>query len=134
MIDGVKSAVATLKSAQAAGKELGSVVTSQQADMEDAIQREHQSRIKAKLTEEARKSSLEFRALEKFESRIRHEQEVAKLKADTIRKYGNDAWVEVEAEKAKMENNNLPSDAINKFTILLEEIDKSIQTELGFTC
>ena len=103
MIDGVKSAVATLKSAQAAGKELGSVVTSQQADMEDAIQREHQSRIKAKLTEEARKSSLEFRALEKFESRIRHEQEVAKLKADTIRKYGNDAWVEVEAEKAKME-------------------------------
>ena len=103
MIDGVKSATTTLKAAQSAGKELGAVVSTQQADMEAAIQREHQARIKAKLTEEQRKSTLEYKALEKFESKIRYEQEVAKLKADTIRKYGKDAWAKVEAEKTQME-------------------------------
>ena len=99
MIDGVKSAVTTLKTAQSAGKELGSVVSSQQADMEAAIQREHQARVKAKLAEQARKSSLEYKALEKFESRMRHEQDIAKLKVETIRKYGKDAWIKVESEK-----------------------------------
>lgn len=103
MIDGVKSAATTLKSAQAAGKELGAVVTSQQADMEATIQREHQIRMKTKITEDARQSSLELRAVAKFESKMRYEQEVAKLKADTIRKYGKDAWAKVEAEKAQME-------------------------------
>jgi hypothetical protein len=103
MIDGVKSAATTLKAAQTAGKELGAVVSSQQADMEAAIQREHQSRIKAKLAEEQRKSTLEYKALEKFESKMRYEQDVARLKADTIRKHGKDAWTKVEAEKALME-------------------------------
>jgi len=103
MIDGVKSAATTLKAAQTAGKELGAVVTSQQADMEAAVQREHQSRIKAKLSEAHRAATLELRAVEKFESKIKYEQEVARLKADTIRKYGKDAWIKVEAEKAQME-------------------------------
>jgi hypothetical protein len=103
MIDGVKSAATALKTAQSAGKELGAVVSSQQADMESAIQREHQARIKAKLVEEQRKLTLEYRALEKFESKIRYEQDVARLKADTIRKHGKDAWTKVEAEKALME-------------------------------
>ena len=103
MIDGVKSAATTLKAAQTAGKELGAVVSSQQADMENAIQREHQARVKAKLAEQQRKSILEVRAVEKFEAKIKHEQEIAKLKADTIRKYGKDAWIKVEAEKAQME-------------------------------
>jgi len=103
MIDGVKSAATTLKAAQTAGKELGAVVTSQQADMEAVIQREHQARIKSKLAESHRAATLELRAVEKFESKIKYEQEVARLKADTIKKYGKDAWIKVEAEKALME-------------------------------
>jgi D-serine deaminase-like pyridoxal phosphate-dependent protein len=103
MIDGVKSAATTLKAAQTAGKELGAVVSSQQADMENTIQREHQARVTARLAEQQRKSILEVRAVEKFEAKIKHEQEIAKLKADTIRKYGKDAWIKVEAEKAQME-------------------------------
>jgi len=103
MMDGVKSAATTLKAAQTAGKELGAVVTSQQADMEAVIQREHQARIKSKLAESHRAATLELRAVEKFESKIKYEQEVARLKADTIKKYGKDAWIKVEAEKALME-------------------------------
>jgi len=102
-MDGVKSAATTLKAAQTAGKELGAVVTSQQADMEAVIQREHQARIKSKLAESHRAATLELRAVEKFESKIKYEQEVARLKADTIKKYGKDAWIKVEAEKALME-------------------------------
>ena len=103
MLDGVKSATTALKTAQSAGKELGAVVSSQQADMEAAIQREHKARITAKLAEDHRKSTLEYRALEKFESKMKYEQDVARLKAETIRKYGKDAWIKVEAEKALME-------------------------------
>jgi len=103
MIDGVKSAATALKTAQSTGKELGAVVSSQQADMEDTIQREHQARIKAKLSEQHRASTLELRALEKFESKMKYDHEVAELKAKTIRKYGKDAWVKVEAEKATIE-------------------------------
>jgi hypothetical protein len=103
MLDGVKSATTALKTAQSAGKELGAVVSSQQADMEAVIQREHQSRVKSKLAEQHRASTLELRALEKFESKIKYEQDVARLKAETIRKYGKDAWIKVEAEKAVIE-------------------------------
>ena len=103
MIDGVRSATTALKSAQSAGKELGAVVSNQQADMEAAVQHEHQARIKSKLTEQHRASTLELRALEKFESKMKYEREVARLKAETIQKYGKDAWTKVEAEKALME-------------------------------
>jgi len=103
MLDGVKSATTTLKAAQSAGKELGSVVSGQQADMEAAIQREHQARVKAKLTEQHRKSTLEYRALEKFETKMKYERDVSRLKAETIQKYGKDAWIKVEAEKATIE-------------------------------
>jgi len=103
MIETIKTASSTLKQAQTIGKELGSVVSDQQADMEAAVQNQHKARVTAKLAEAARKASLEVRALEKFESNFRHEQELAKLKADTIRKYGKDAWNKVEAEKNIME-------------------------------
>ena len=103
MLDGVKSATTALKTAQSAGKELGAVVSSQQADMEAGVQREHQARVKAKLTEQHRKSTLEYRALEKFESKINYERDVARLKTETIQKYGRDAWTKVEAEKATIE-------------------------------
>ena len=103
MIDGVKSATTAFKNAQSAGKELGAVVSSQQADMEATVQREHQARVKAKLTEQARKSTLEYKALEKFESKMKLDRDIAKLKAETIQKYGKDAWSKVEAEKAIIE-------------------------------
>jgi hypothetical protein len=103
LLDGIKTATSALKSAQSTGKELGAIVSSQQSDMEDTIQREHQARIKSKLAESHRAATLELRAVEKFESKIKYEQEVARLKADTIKKYGKDAWIKVEAEKAVIE-------------------------------
>ncbi len=103
MLDGVKSATTAHKSAQSSVKGLPAVVSTQQADMEAAVQREHQSRVKAKLTEQHRKSTLEYRALEKFESKMKYERDVARLKTETIQKYGKDAWSKVEAEKATIE-------------------------------
>jgi len=103
MLDTIKTASTTLKEAQKIGKDLGSVVSDQQADMEATVQKEHKNRVTARLAEAARKASLEVRALEKFETKHKHEQELEKLKADTIRKYGKDAWAKVEAEKSQME-------------------------------
>ncbi len=125
MIDGVKSATTALKSAQSAGKELGAVVSTQQADMEAAVQHEHQARIKAKLTEQHRASTLELRALEKFESKMKYEREVAKLKAETIQKYGKDAWTKVEAEKALMEK---------EYQAELSAMDRDRQRQIDVLC
>jgi len=100
---GAKAATSTLKGAQAAGKELGSVVTSQQADMEATVQQQHRARIQAKLAAERRAAMLEIRAVEKYEQQKAHEREIEKVKQDTIRKHGKNAWIEVEALKAKMQ-------------------------------
>jgi hypothetical protein len=102
-VDAVKSAITSLKSAQSAGKELGSIVSTQQADMEATVTREHQSRVKAKLAEQARKLTIEYKALQKFEDKAKHERDIALLKAETTKKYGKDAWAKVEAEKAAIE-------------------------------
>ena len=102
-VGGAKAAVSTLQGAQAAGKQLGSVVTSQQADMEAAIQQQHKSRVQAKLAEERHAAMLEVRAVEKYEQQKAHEREIEKVKQDTIRKHGKNAWIEVEALKAKMQ-------------------------------
>lgn len=102
-VTGAKSVASTLKGAQAAGKELGSVVSSQQADMEASVQQQHKARVQAKLAEERRAVMLEVRAVEKYEQKKAHDREIEKLKQDTIRKHGKDAWLEVEALKAKME-------------------------------
>ena len=102
-VGGAKAAASTLKGAQAAGKELGSVVTSQQADMEASIQQQHKARIQAKLAQDRRATMLEVRAVEKYEQQKTHDREIEKLKQDTIRKHGKDAWAEVEAVKAKMQ-------------------------------
>ena len=98
-----KSAANTLKGAQAAGKELGSVVTSQQADMENAVQQQHAARLRAKAEEARRAAMVEFRAVERFEAQKSHEREVQRIKAETIARHGKNAWTEVEAVKAKME-------------------------------
>ena len=98
-----KSAANTLKGAQAAGKELGSVVTSQQADMENAVQQQHAARLRAKAEEARRAAMVEFRAVERFEAQKSHEREVQRIKAETIARHGKNAWTEVEAVKSKME-------------------------------
>jgi len=102
-VSGAKAAASTLKGAQAAGKELGSVVSSQQSDMEAAVQQQHRARVQAKLAQERRVAILEVRAVEKYEQQKAHEREIEKVKQDTIRKHGKNAWIEVEALKAKMQ-------------------------------
>jgi len=102
-VAGAKSAANTLKGAQAAGKELGSVVTSQQADMEAAVQQQHRARLKAQAEEARRAAMAEFKAVERYEAQKAHEREVERIKQQTISKYGKTAWTEVEAVKAKME-------------------------------
>ena len=100
---GAKAATSTLKGAQAAGKELGSVVTAQQADMEAAVQQQHQARLRAKAEETRRASMAEVKALQRYEAQKAHQREVERIKQQTIAKYGKTAWAEVEAVKAKME-------------------------------
>ena len=102
-MDPISDGIKTLQNAQKLGKDAGKLVTDIQSDMEDSIQKEHKARITAKLSEAARKASMEVRAVEKFESKVKHEQELTKLKADIIRKYGKDAWIKVEAEKSIIE-------------------------------
>ena len=100
---GGQTAVSSLKSAQNVGKQLGSVVMDQQADMENAIQQQHKARVQAKLAKEHHAATLEVRAVEKYEQQKAHEREIEKVKQDTIRKHGKNAWIEVEALKAKMQ-------------------------------
>ena len=102
-VAGAKAAASTLRGAQAAGKELGSVVTSQQADMEAAVQQQHRARLKAQADEARRAAMAEFRAVERYEAQKAHQREVERIKQDIIRKHGKNAWTEVEAVKAKME-------------------------------
>jgi hypothetical protein len=125
MIDGVKSATTAFKTAQSAGKELGAVVSSQQADMEATVQREHQARVKSKLVEQQRKTTLEYRALEKFESKMKYERDVARLKAETIQKYGKDAWSKVEVEKAVIEKD---------YQAELSAMDRDRQKQIDVLC
>jgi hypothetical protein len=127
MIETMKTASTTLKEAQKIGKELGSVVSDQQAEMEANVQKEHKARITAKLAENARIASLEVKAVQKFEAKVRHEQEVAKLKADTIRKYGKDAWAKVEAEKNIMEKER-------QVELTAMEIDRHKQIDVFCWC
>ena len=103
IISGAQGAASTLKSAQQAGKQLGSVVMDQQADMENTIQQQHKARVQAKLAEQRRATMLEVRAVEKYEQEKAHQRELEKLKQDIIRKHGKNAWVEVEAVKAKIQ-------------------------------
>ena len=80
-VAGAKAAASTLKGAQAASKELGSVVTAQQVDMEAAVQQQHRARLKAQADEARRTAMTEFRAVERYEAEKAHEREVQRLKA-----------------------------------------------------
>ena len=102
-VAGAKAAAGTLKGAQATSKELGSVVTAQQVDMEAAVQQQHRARLKAQADEARRAAMAEFRAVERYEAQKAHEREVQRLKAETIARHGKNAWTEVEAVRTKME-------------------------------
>ena len=97
-----KTAVDTLKEAQNIGKQLGGVVTDQQADMERNIQEQHRKRMQAKAQMELQAASEDFRAFDKYETEKRHQKEIEKLKAEAIRKYGKNAWSEIESVKSRI--------------------------------
>jgi hypothetical protein len=103
IVAGAQGAVNTLKAAQGAGKQLGSVVADQQADMEKAVQQQHVQRMKAKAEKEYLATMAEFKAYEKYQKEKAHQQKIDQLKQEAIKKYGKAAWAEVEATKAKME-------------------------------
>jgi len=87
-------------------------VSSQQADMEASIQQQHRARVQAKLAQERHAAILEVRAVEKYEQQKAHEREIEKVKQDTIRKYGKNAWTEVEAIKAKIQKEKEEEDKL----------------------
>jgi hypothetical protein len=103
IVTGAQGAVSTLKGAQNVGKQLGSVVSDQQSDMENVIQQQHIQRLQAKAKREHRQAMAEFRAFEKYESDKAHAKEIEKIKNEAISKYGKNAWTEIEALKNKME-------------------------------
>jgi hypothetical protein len=124
---GGQTAVSSLKSAQNVGKQLGAVVGDQQADMERTVQQQHKARVQAKLAEERRATMLEVRAVEKYEQEKAHQRELEKLKQDTIRKHGKNAWAEVEAVKAKIQKE---AEAENK----LIDHDRQKQIQVFWWC
>ena len=112
IITGAQGAVSSLKSAQQVGKQLGSVVADQQADMERAVQEQHKQRILAQKRKKYELSIEEYKAFEAYEKQKEHEKEVARLKAQATAKYGTKAWSEIELLKSKLkkereEENNL---------------------------
>jgi hypothetical protein len=99
---GGQSAVSSLKSAQQVGKQLGAVVSDQQADMEKSVQEQHKQRLLAQKRKDYEQSIEEFRAFERYERDKAHEKEIAKIKAQAIAKYGAGAWNEIESLKLKI--------------------------------
>jgi hypothetical protein len=101
-VAGVKAAAQTLKVAQSAGKELGSVVAIQQADMEHAVQEQHRKRIQEKAKKVQKEAIAEFKAIERYEKEKAHQKEIEKLKSQIIQKHGKTAWDEIESLKLKI--------------------------------
>lgn len=97
-----KAAVDSLKEAQNIGKQLGGVVTDQQADMERTVREQHRKRMQEKAQAELQALSQDFKAYDKYEAEKKHQKEVEKLKLEAIKKYGKSAWSEIEAVKAKL--------------------------------
>jgi len=127
IITGAQGAVSTLKGAQNAGKQLGSVVTDQQADMERSVEEQHRQRMLAKAKREHRQAMAEFRAFEKYESNKAHAKEVEKIRNEAIAKYGKNAWTEIEALKNQMEKDRAAEEK-------LMDKDRQKQIELFWWC
>lgn len=122
-----KTAVNSLKEAQNIGKELGGVITNQQADMEKTIQEQSRKRMEAKAKEAYLKHVAEFRAFEKYEKNKAHDAEITKLKNQVTSKYGKGAWAEVEALKVKLEKERLEEESYMNS-------DRQKQTDVFFWC
>jgi hypothetical protein len=103
IVAGAKGVASTLKGAQAAGKELGSVVSGQQAEMEKTVQEAHRNRMQARAQEERIRNAADYNAFAKFEEEKQKEKELQKLKDQATAKYGKDAWMQVEALKTKLQ-------------------------------
>ena len=101
-VSGAKSVASTFKGAQSAGKELGQVVSGQQADMEKTVQEAHRKRMQAKAQEEKIRNAEDYNAFAKFEEEKQKEQELTRLKNQATAKYGKDAWNQIEALKIKI--------------------------------
>ena len=127
IVTGAQGAVSTLKGAQNAGKQLGSVVSDQQADMESAVQQQHIQRLQAKAKREHRQAMAEFRAFEKYESDKAHAKEIEKIKNEAISKYGKNAWAEIEALKSKMEKERSAEEK-------LMDVDRQKQMQVFWWC
>ena len=127
IVTGAQGAVSTLKGAQNAGKQLGSVVSDQQADMENSVQQQHIQRMQAKAKREHRQAMAEFRAFEKYESDKAHAKEIEKIKNEAIAKYGKNAWGEIEALKSKMERERSAEEK-------LMDVDRQKQMQVFWWC
>jgi hypothetical protein len=127
IVTGAQGAVSTLKGAQNVGKQLGGVVTDQQADMERSVEEQHRQRMLAKAKTEHRKSMAEFRAFEKYESDKAHAKEIEKIKNEAIAKYGKNAWTEIEDLKTQMEKDRSAEEK-------LMDKDRQKQIELFWWC
>jgi hypothetical protein len=103
IVVGAQSAVNTLKAAQETGKQLGSIVMDQQADLEKTVQQQHVQRLKSKAEKEYLANMAEFKAYERYQKEKLQQLKLEQLKQEAIKKYGKTAWVEIEATKAKME-------------------------------
>lgn len=97
-----KVAVDTLKEAQNIGKQLSGVVTDQQADIEKNVQEQHKKRMHEKIQAELQAASEDFRAYNKYEAEKKQQTKVEQLKQEATRKYGKNAWSEVESIKSKL--------------------------------
>jgi ABC-type oligopeptide transport system ATPase subunit len=124
---GAQGAVSTLKGAQNVGKQLGSVVSDQQSDMEKAVQQQHVQRLQARAQKEYMQSMAEFRAFQKYEKNKVHEKEVENIKKQAISKYGKNAWTEIEALKNKMEKERSEE-------AKLMDVDRQKQIQLFWWC
>lgn len=102
MLDPLQSGVNVLKGANQMGKDLGGIVSDQQSSMENAVREQHKKRMEAAARKAYEQSIEEFKAFEAYEKQKAHEKEIAKIKAQAISKYGNQAWNEIEALKLKI--------------------------------
>ncbi len=127
IVAGAQGAANTLKAAQGAGKQLGSVVADQQADMEKAVQQQHIQRMKAKAEQEYLATMAEFKAYEKYQKEKAHQLKIDQLKLEAIKKYGKAAWAEVEATKVKMEKERADE-------MRFMDKDRQKQTQLFWWC
>jgi hypothetical protein len=102
MLDPLSNGVNVLKGANQMGKDLGGIVSDQQASMENAVREQHKKRMEAAARKAYEQSIEEFKAFEAYEKQKAHEKEIAKIKAQAMAKYGTQAWTEIEALKLKL--------------------------------